>query len=127
MAITFVDQASPSGLTQFTDTVMGNAADGVKSSSAVLYSILIDNSANGGAASYVKLYNLASGSVTVGTTAPDEIIYVPAGAIINHFFYTGAVPGKTFGTALSACCVTAGGTAGSSSPSSAVKVTLNFV
>ena len=127
MAITQVEVASPAGLIQFTDSSIGNSADGIKSSSALLYSILIDNSNNGGAASYVKLYNLASGSVVVGTTVPDEVIYVPAGAIITQFFYTGAGPGKTFGTALSAACVTTGGTAGVTSPLSSVKVTVNYV
>jgi len=127
MAITQVELATPAGLFAFKDTAMGNAADGVKASSAVLYSVIVDNSLNGGAASYVKLYNLASGSVTVGVTAPDVIIYVPAGAIISVPFYTGAAAGLTFGTALSACCVTAGGTAGASSPSSSVTVTINYV
>lgn len=127
MAITLVEVQTPSGLSQYTDTAIGNSADGVKSSSAVLYSVLCDNSANGGSVSYLKIFNVASGSVVVGTTAPDEIIYIPAGAVITHFLYTGSVPGKTFGTALSACCVTTGGTAGSVAPSSPVKATFNFV
>ena len=127
MAITQVEIATPAGLFSFEDTAMGNAADAVKASSAVLYSVIVDNSANGGAASYVKLYNVASGSVTVGVTAPDVIIYVPAGAIVSVPFYTSAAAGLTFGTALSACCVTTGGTAGSTSPSSSVVVTINYV
>lgn len=127
MAITQVTVATPAGEITFTDTAMGNSADAVKASSAKVYWLSVDNSANGGAASYVKLYNLAQGSVTVGTTAPDEVIYVPAGAVITHLFSTGAAPGKTFGTALSACCVTSGGTAGSSSPSSSVIVSINYV
>ena len=127
MAITQVETATPAGLFTFTDTAMGNAVDAVKASSARLYSVTIDNSANVGAACYVKLYNLASGSVTVGVTAPDEIIYVPAGKIITQNFFDSANPGKTFGTALSACCVTTGGTAGSSSPASSVVVSVNYV
>lgn len=127
MAISQVILPSPSGLTVFQDTAMGNAADAVKASSAVLYSVIVDNSANGGAASYVKLYNVASGSVTVGVTAPDEIIFVPAGAVIEHFLFTKAAAGKTFATALSAACVTTGGTAGSTPPVSSVPVTINYV
>jgi hypothetical protein len=127
MAITLVDIASPSNLNQYTDTSIGNAVDGIKASSAVLYSVFVDNSANVGAAAYVKIFNLGSVSVVLGTTAPDEIIYVPAGAIISHFLMTAAVAGKTFGTALSAACVTAGGTAGVVSPASSVKATFNFV
>lgn len=126
MAITQITVQTPSGQTQFTDSVMGATVDGVKASSAVVYSVLVDNSGNGGAPSYVKLYNVASGSVTVGTTVPDEVIYVPGGAVIEHFLFTKATPGKTFGTALSAACVTTGGTSGTTPPSTSVPVTLNY-
>jgi len=127
MAQTQVPIATPAGLTDFNDTAMGNAADAIKASSAVVYSVQIDNTANVGAACYVKLYNLAAGNVTVGTTPPDEIIYVPAGVKVTHTLFTGANPGKTFNTALSACCVTAGGTGGSTPPSSSVPVTVQYV
>jgi len=126
MAISTVNIASPANESVFNDTVMGNAVDGIKASSAVVFSVFIDNTANGAAASYVKLFNLASGSVVVGTTAPDEIIYVPAASKVTHILYTGANLGKTFGTALSAICVTTGGTAGNTSPANAVPVTVNY-
>src|SRR6266566_8451432 len=101
MAITQVEIATPAGLFAFTDTALGNAADAIKASSTKLYSVIIDNSANV-AATYVKLFNLAAGSVVVGTTAPDEVIYVPASSVITHNFFTGAAPSKTFASALSA-------------------------
>lgn len=126
MSITQVTLTSPSGLIQFTDSAMGATIDAVKASSTVVYSIFIDNTANGGAASYVKLYNLASGSVTVGTTVPDEVIFVPGGAQIEHLLFTKSAIGKTFSTALSAACVTAGGTAGVTPPSSSVSVVINY-
>lgn len=126
MAITQVNISSPSNEIVFNDSAMGNTVDAVKASSTLVYSITVDNSANGGAASYVKLYNLASGSVVVGTSAPDEILYIPAGAVVTQIYWTGANPGKTFSTALSAVCVTAGGTAGSTSPVSNVSVTINY-
>jgi hypothetical protein len=127
MAISQITVGSPTGQLQFTDTVMGSTVDGVKASSALVYSVFVDNTANGGAASYVKLYNLASGGVTVGTTVPDEVIYTPAGQQIEVFLFTKSAPGKTFGTALSAACVTAGGTAGVTAPSNPVIVTINYV
>lgn len=126
MAISTVNVSSPSNEVVYNDSAMGNIVDGIKSSSALIYSITIDNSLNGGSASYVKLFNLASGSVVVGTSAPDEILYVPGGAVITQVYWTGSAPGKTFSTALSAFCVTTGGTAGSTSPSSNVSVTINF-
>ena len=127
MAITQIDVGTPTNQFIFQDTQMGNAIDGIKSSSALLLSVKIDNSGNSGAASYVKLFNLASGSVTPGTTTPDEIIYVPASAVVTHEYFTGANVGVTFGTALSAFCVTTGGTAGTTSPSNPVIVSVLYV
>lgn len=127
MAITNINISSPANFFQYQDTNIGSSVDAIKASSAVLYSILADNSSNGGAACYVKIWNTASGSVTVGTTVPDEIIYVPAGQIVEHFLFTSSVSGKTFGTALSAACVTTGGTSGTTAPTNPVKCTFNYV
>lgn len=126
MAITQVPIATPSAIIEFTDTALANTADAVKGSSALVYWVLVDNSANA-AATYVKLYNLAAGSVTVGTTVPDEVIYCPANARITQVLYNNNAPGKTFGTALAAAAVTAGGTAGTVSPSSNVSCTIVYV
>ena len=127
MATTQVDVGTPSNLTLYSDTNMSATADAVKNSSATVYWVQADNTASG-SASYVKLYNTASGSVAVGTTVPDEVIYVPAGALITQQMSTGAAPGKTFGTALTACCVTTGGTGGTTSPGPAhVTVTIAYV
>lgn len=126
MAITQLNFSTPAGVIAFTDSAMGNSVDAVKASSATVYSLLIDNTLNAGAASYVKLFNLASGSVVVGTTSPDEVIFVPGGAKVTHLLYTAGVPGKVFATALSAICVTTGGTAGSTAPVSSVPVTINY-
>src|ERR1700693_4941563 len=96
MAIDQVNISTPTNLIEFTDTSMGSTIDGIKASSAKVYSVIVDNSLNGGAATYVKFYNLASGSVTVGTTAPDEIIFVPGGATVTVTYFTGASQGKRF-------------------------------
>jgi hypothetical protein len=127
MPISQVNVSSPSNEIIFQDTSMGSAVDGIKSSSAKVYVVTIDNTLNGAAATYVKLYNLASGSVTVGTTAPDEIIFVPGGALVTVTYFTGAAQGKTFPLGLSAAAVTTGGTAGTVSPSSSVVVSVNYV
>ena len=126
MAVTQIKVQSPANVIIFNDTSINNALDAIKASSAVLYYVIIDNTLNV-AASYLKLWNVASGSVTVGTTAPDQIIYVPASSLITVPFYTGAAPGVTFGTALTAACVTTAGTAGTTSPSSAVVFTAAYV
>jgi hypothetical protein len=102
-----------------------NVSSPTNESSALVYSVVVNNTANG-ASSYVKLFNLAQGSVTLGTTPPDEIVFVPASTTVTHVLSTGAAPGKTFGTALSAACVTVGGTSGSTSPASSVVVTITY-
>lgn len=124
MAITQVVVQTPANQTIFTDSAMGGSVDAVKATSALAFYLFADNSANGVPA-YVKLFNVAQGSVTLGTTAPDEIVYVPANSKITHIFFTGAVIGKTFATALSAAAVTTGGTAGITG--SAIPVIIAYV
>lgn len=126
MAITQVNVSSPAVEIIFTDTALGATADAIKASSALVYNVQADNTLNG-AVSYVKLYNVASGSVTVGTTAPDQILMVPANKVVTYVFSTAAAPGMTFGTALTAACVTTGGTAGVTGPSSNVIVSITYV
>lgn len=126
MSITRVNVTSPSNVIIFTDNVMGNAVDGIKSTSAVCLWVTVDNTLNASAASYVKLYNATSGSITVGVTAPDHILYCPAGVLNTFQLWTGAVLGVTFGTALSACCVTTGGTAGTISPAYSVTCSVAY-
>jgi len=127
MAISIVNVSSPAGETLYTDTAMGAGLDAIKASSALVLWVQVDNTANGGAASYVKLFNLLSGSVTLGTTSPDEVLYTPGGIKRTHILLNGALPGITFGTGLTAACVTTGGTAGTSAPASSVIVTVAFV
>jgi hypothetical protein len=127
MAISNVNIASPANESIYTSSVMGATAEGIKASSATVFSVIIDNTANGAAATYVKLWNLASGSVVVGTTVPDEVIYVPAASLVTVVYYTGAAQGKVFGSALTAAALTAGGTAGVTGPSNPVRVTVNYV
>lgn len=105
----------------FEETALGSTVESVKSSSCVVKYIFIDNSANA-ALSYVKLFNVTSGSVTLGTTAPDAILMAPVSSRVQF-----PIPdGWTFATALSVACVTTGGTAGSTPPSSNVIVRIAY-
>lgn len=122
MAGTVVDLGTPSGLKKYYNADIDENIAGIDSGSGNIEGLVLDNTANA-AASYLKLWNTASGSVTVGTTAPDIVILVPASTkIALHFGETGLA----YGTALSAACVTTGGTAGTTPPTSAVKITLFF-
>jgi hypothetical protein len=105
----------------FTDTVNGATAIAVKASAATVYNVEIDNTANA-AITYVKLFNLAAASVTVGTTVPDVVIMVPLSVKISFVIALG----WSFPTALSVCSVTTGGTVGATPPSSAVVVKIAF-
>lgn len=109
-----------SGSILLTETAAGSTAVVAKASSAVLYELELDNTLNA-AASYFKLYN--TGSVTVGTTVPDWVIMVPAAGS-----RTVVVPsGLTFGTALSYAATTAGGTTGSTAPTSNFPIKMIYV
>jgi len=121
MAITTVDYDAPSGLSRYKNTDSNETKSGVKASSGTIYSIIIDNTANA-AVSYLKLYDAASGSVTVGTTAPDWIFKVAASTKVTILFPEGIA----FGTALTEASLTAGGTAGSTGPTSDMAVTILY-
>ena len=87
--------------------------------------IVVDNSANAAQAEYLKIWD-AKGP-TVGTTAPDFIFLIPAAQVCIFEFEeedsTGTISEYvTFATALSYACVTTAGTAGTTSPTSDVKV-----
>ena len=121
MAVSIVDIASPSGLKKFRDTDLAETKIAVDATSGTLHSIVVDNTANG-AVSYLKLWDVASGSVTVGTTAPDWTFKIAASVkrtIVLH-------DGEPYGTALTAACVTTAGTAGTTGPTSNVVVELIF-
>lgn len=105
---------------EFQDTSNANASIVIKGSSGTLYLVYVDNTANG-AISYVKLYNTA-GAVTVGTTVPDWVFQVTASIVQPIVF----APGIAFSAGLQVATVTAGGTGGVTSPSSAVIVRIVY-
>lgn len=122
MSTTLVAVDVPSGLTHFKETDLNATKAAVKASAGTLYAIIIDNTANAAEAEYVKLWDAASGSVTVGTTAPDWVFKIPA-AVKRAIVFT---EGVAFATALTAACVTTAGTAGTTNPTSDVVVTIIF-
>jgi len=105
----------------FTDTVSANAAIAVTTASTIIYLLDLDNTANAAEDNYVKIYNTA-GAVTVGTTVPDDVIEVRQGTRLVVSF----PQGKTLETGVAIATVTAGGTAGTTSPGSAFIVRLAY-
>lgn len=124
MATTNVIITPPSGATVFTDSANANAAIAVKGSSATIYMLVMDNTANA-AVSYVKLYNLTT-AVTVGTTVPDMVFNIPASRSVTYNPVSDNGGGTVFGTGLQVATVTAGGTAGTTSPSSSVALRIVY-
>lgn len=97
-------------------TPNATADNAVVSGTVYISSVLFDNS-NNSAAAFLKLYD--SSGPTVGTTAPDWIFKANGGEKLYVNFSRNR---PKFTTALSLCCVTAAGTAGSTSPTSSVSV-----
>lgn len=100
MAITTVEIGTPAGLTQYRNTDLDEVKAGITSVSTVIHSITVDN---GNAAEvFLKMWNVAVGSVTVGTTPAHAVIMIPAN--VTDF----VIPfpkGWTFGTALTVAVV----------------------
>lgn len=74
----------------------------IKASAGTLYSLHIEN--NQGAAAWIQIFDLATGSVTLGTTNPDWELLVPANSSKDLIVTNQGVP---FGTAISIASTTA--------------------
>lgn len=122
MAVSNISIAQISGANLFQDTANGNTVVAVKGSSGVLYTLELDNTANG-SATYFKLFNVAAGSVLLGTTDPDLTILVPASVKITMVF----PDGLTFGTAIALASVTGKASSSNTAPSSAFIVKMVYV
>ena len=121
MAITNITLGFVSGLAVHVNTDVDESEDDVAAAAGTLYQIQIDNTGNA-AVTYVKLYDAGAAAVTVGTTAPDWIFRVAASVSRTIPFPEGAA----FATALSVAALTAGGTAGTTGPTSAVTVRIVY-
>jgi hypothetical protein len=65
------------------------AVQAIKASAGQLYGYYLDNTANS-ATTYYQFFNLAAGSVVLGTTVPLFVIPVPAGLAANVQFSVGS-------------------------------------
>lgn len=115
MAITNITSASISGAQVHINTDVDETEDDIVGAAGTLYAIEMDNTLNA-AVTYVCLWDAASGSVTVGTTAPDWIFRVAASVARTVIFPAGVA----FASALTIGAKTTAGTAGTTGPTSAV-------
>lgn len=89
--------ATATGTTVARFTTLTNTAQAIKASAGNLYSYHLSNQANPAQDLYVHFYNVAFGSVTVGTTTPSRSFFLPGGAVIDTPY---SVP-MAFSTAMS--------------------------
>jgi len=117
MTLSVSTQAGPVAAKLVLDTDADEQAkNNVTNTTGDIYLIDVDNTSNGAQAVYLKLYDALVCSP--GTTEPDMIIPITAGNREVLSF----VEGKAFSTGISYCCVTAGGTSGTTGPTNAVTV-----
>lgn len=116
MAITQVGLGYPASTQIYQNTDVDKTKSAIKAAGGVIYMISVDNSANAAEAEFLKLYNVAEGGVTVGTTIPDFVLLIPAAAVFDVVFPAG----MTFGTAITIAAATTGGTICTADPTAAL-------
>lgn len=104
--------ATATGTAIYNNTALSSTKQAVNASAGNLYGYHIYNPNS--VVIYIQMFNLASASVTVGSTAPTAVIAIPAGG------WADATPGVpiTFGTALTIAATTT--STGSGSPTTAL-------
>ena len=122
MALSTVTLSTRFGSTFAKETSASSTKSVITASSATVYTVEINNTANTSVDTFVKFYDAATGSVTVGTTDPDMILKAPAGKTVAYQFALGVA----FGTGIVMAALNSEGTAGTSNPSSAVVVKLVY-
>lgn len=105
-------QSTATGTAIYNNTALSNTKQAVNASAGNMYGYHIYNPNS--SVTYVQLFNLASASVTVGTTTPTAVLAVPAGG------WADAQPATpiAFGTALTIAATTT--STGSTAPTTAL-------
>jgi hypothetical protein len=91
---------------ELTGTVVG-----VRTGATLLRKIKVKATVFDSPVLYIQIWNTASGSVTIGTTAPIMVLQVPAGDAVTPlkeqtFIFVGPKGGMLLSTALSIACTT---------------------
>lgn len=106
MGTSIIANSGGAGLQTVRDADVDNTAQACKASAGNLYGISVQNPNSADA--WLQLYDVAAGSVTVGTTTPKLSLLIPANGVV----YEQWVPPIEFSTAItySATTTAAGGT-----------------
>jgi hypothetical protein len=108
------------GASLYISTSVAGTALVVSAASTVIYEMELDNTANA-AATYLRMHN--TGTVTPGTTTPDQMLMIPASTKIALVYPSGV----TFGTALTITAGTSATLATVTAPSSAFALKIVYV
>ena len=100
------------------DSDADNSAQAMKAAAGRLYSLDVINPNSTPA--YIQLFNTAAGSVTVGTTAPVYVVYVPASGSVTKEFY-----GMYFSTAITYAATTTA--TGSGDPTTGLTLSASYL
>lgn len=95
-------------------TNLTNTAQSIKASSGNFYGLNVINTT--ASIAYIKLYNTASGSVTVGTTAVVNTYQIPASGSL--LIEPNSMPLQFFSTAISVACTTGSADSDTTAPAS---------
>lgn len=107
------------GLTAFSNTALSNTKTAVKASAGKVYGWMVHNPS--AATAFIQVWNVAIGSITVGTTAPTWTIPLPAGASANVM----SARGVTHSTEINVAATTTA--TGSTAPATALVVTIFYI
>lgn len=107
------------GLTPYSNTALSNTKQQVKASAGKLYGWMVHNPS--AATAYIQVWDVASGSITVGTTPPTYTIPLPAGASANVM----SERGVSHATAINIAATTT--PTGSTAPGTALVVSLFYI
>lgn len=111
------------GLRTLFDSDGDNSAQACKTSNGRLYGVEVSNPNSADA--YLQLFDVATGSVTVGTTTPKLSLLVPAGnGTIDGAYDDYWVDGIEFNAAITYACTT--GVATSGDPTTGLIVNLMY-
>lgn len=121
---TAVTSTPATGYTRFRGTALAATAVAVKASAGAVYAVNLINVNT--VPVYVKFYDLAAGSVVVGTTVPVLTIAIPAGDGSTPGIVLGELVPKSFAVAISVAAVTGLADSSTAAPSTAVHASLDY-
>lgn len=105
--------------TPFQVNNLTNAKQQIKASAGRIYYYHFYNP--NGAVAYIQLFDVASASITLGTTPPTRVVAVPPNSVIDTPFFIG----QSYGTAINLAATTTA--TGSSAPTTNLTATVDFI